>query len=142
MPACILAALDSAQDCLDYALRSLSVESPFEACTPDLPTDLRDAVRATVSLGAGAAEWRLTQLFKLRQISDELLPLSSWVNSRRPEHVAWCGGPDAHPAFAAAVCEAMGWPDEALAADVWLHGLAIVGSRPDAGLWRRRSAEE
>jgi len=64
------------------------------------------------------------------------------ILSRRPEHIAWTGGPDAHPAFVAAIIDALGFPDTSLADKVYLVGFPIVGTATDTELWRKRSTAE
>ena len=134
--------LISEQDPVAYALRALTIASPFDSMAPRLPDDLQAAVRRTVELGEAASAWRLSRLAILREISQSLRSLSDRINMRRPAHVAWAGGPTAHPAFVAAVVEALNWPDVSLAVDYFVRGLAVVGEAPDTGLFRARSDRE
>ena len=92
--------LATSLDMLEYALRARSIASPFAQTAPVLPVDLRDAVEFTCAQGHAISAWRCARLEDLRDIAISLRPMSDRILSRRPEHVALTGGPDAHPAFA------------------------------------------
>ncbi len=127
-------ALLQSRDCWDYARACFLLRSPFEACSPALLGDLRDAVPFTVRRGVSISSWRLHQLRELREIAALLRPMSDRVKSLRPWFVTWACGDGAHPAFVAAMCVSLGWPDESLACDMYLRGLSIVGVAPNTGL--------
>lgn len=137
-----VAELSESSDMVDYARRALLLVSPFDAVVPEMPEDLRDAIRFTCSHGWDIAAWRLQRLRDLVEIAQSLRPMSDRILARRPEHVAWTGGPDVNPAFMSAISEALESPDVSLPAAVYLTGFPIVGQATDTGLWRRRSAWE
>ena len=137
-----IARLSSSGDMFEYARLAQLIESPYADNAPVLPDDLRDAVRFTCAQGEGISAWRCARLHELMEISISLRPMSERILLRRPEHVAWAGGPDVHPAFVAAIIDALGFPDTSLAVEVYLTGLPIVGRATDTGLWRRRNATE
>lgn len=134
--------LTQSADMLEFAQRSRLLASPFDGCNPALPVDLRDAILFTCSRGESISEWRLSQFAMLHEISESLRPMSDRILARRPEHVAWACGPDVHPAFIAALVDALGSPDISLAAEVYLTGFPIVGQATETGLWRKRSTIE
>jgi hypothetical protein len=129
-------------DMFQYARRALLLASPFDNIKPEMPEDLHDAIHFTCSQGWEISGWRLERLRVLRDIAVSLRPMSDRILARRPAHVAWTGGPNVHPAFMAAITEALESPDVSLPAAVYLTGFPIVGQATDTGLWRQRSALE
>jgi hypothetical protein len=98
-----------------------------------------------------AAEWarrhlyvipgmRLERLEVLRDISDRLRPLTARTMREFKPHVRAAVGPNAHPAFAAAVITAFDWPDKSFPRDHFLNRHGVVGHLPDYGLWREKDA--
>ncbi len=63
-----------------YALRTLSLQSPFQSLSPTLPDDLFDSVRCTVRLGSGASALRIAQMRQFREISLSPCALCSLVS--------------------------------------------------------------
>jgi hypothetical protein len=120
--------LATSLDMFEYALRARSIASPFAQTAPVLPVDLRDAVEFTCPQGHVISAWRCVRLEDLRDIAIYRRPMCDRILSRRPEHVAWTGGPDAHPAFAAATSTRSASP---IAAEAHLVGFPIIGTATD-----------
>ena len=121
--------------------RAEDLDHPLEEVRTDLPADLTAAMDMICDLMHDTPRERLRRVRILREAAQSLLPMSSKILAAAPAHVREAAGPDANPAFVAALITAIEWPDESFPRDHFVLGHEIIGQTADFGIWRLKDPE-
>ena len=133
--------LEAMEDKLKHFAAAEEVDHPLEGSLVYLPADQRDAIRMITTHLHDIPRMRLERLEELSSIAADLMPLSATILASSKDHVRAAVGPNANPAFAAAVVIAIDWPDVHFPRDHFYSGHDVLGHLPDFGLWRIKDPE-
>ena len=120
-----------------FAERARSRPPPLvgadEAASKALPHDLTAAIDYVVQLGSGVREDRERRMHTLGSLADELAPMRAALDAAKSECARAIAAPF-NSAWAAAVIDAMRWPDTMLPLK-YVQGYDTVFDVPDTGVF-------
>jgi hypothetical protein len=132
------------QDKLKFFELAKSLDHPLASFDVDLEEDVLAAVDKITALGKDICVWRELRLKELGEMADSLRPMSAELMLKAPEHVKWAAGPDAHPAFMAAVVDGLEWGDTQMPLRYCITGCSVIGQGPRLAIpgFRQASSRE
>ena len=126
-------------DPLDHVAAVAQLEHPLASVQTFLQADLSDAIAKVCELKGATPEFRLERLEMLKGFAAELMPLSSQIMAAAKPSIRDAVGPDANPAFAAALIDGFDWPDKSFVKSHYFTGFDVTGLEVDTGIWELKS---
>ena len=110
------------------------------AIVPRLSPCVETAVQFMVAQGERLPAWRKTQFEILREIADDLRPLSNEIRANGPQRLDWV--PGENPAFIAAMIDAIGLPNKEFVKNTYISGFETTGVAQPRRLWLSKTQKE
>jgi hypothetical protein len=123
-----------------YAAAARRLICPAAAIVPRLSPCVETAVQFMVDQGERLPAWRKTQFGILREIAEDLRPLSNEIRANGPQRLDWV--PGENPAFVAAMIDAIDLPNKEFVKNMYISGFETTGVAQPRRLWRTKTPKE
>jgi hypothetical protein len=129
---------DSVEAKITFFEESKRLPFPLDSSVVHLQSSALAVLKFIVEQREKMPQWRLHQMRELDAVERALRPLSQAMLKQQPSHVRWTSCGD-HPAFLAAMIDAIDWPDKKFVLFQCIKGFPIMGVSQPTGIWPLKS---